>query len=237
MIGNTNSNNFQYNIPSYFEETNNQLTSYWSWSWTELINQLSISVSTYDECQSFLAKYSAEKYWWCPFNEYVSFVGQTKDKWFENQIQFLIDNKSSLYSPENLINHSRRSFLPDIDDNLTKILKFIWKGNRIKFEHSTKSARGLYHGVSKRRSQYIGVLKGKAKWQVLINEGKIKKYIGTYPTELEAAIAHDFYSIGINGLNAKTNFNYNEVQVASMIQCYFESNKIFDPSIFASHMR
>ena len=152
------------------------------------------------------------------------------------QMPIISENNLSLYVPEHIKNLNKRTSLPDIDNNLMKILKFIERGNHVNFEHSTKSARGLYHGLSKRRSQFIGVLKNGTKCQVLINEGKIKKYIGTYPSEIEAAIVHDFYSIGINGMSAKTNFNYNEIQVVNMIQSYFDSNKNFDPSIFASQM-
>ena len=32
-------------------------------------------------------------------------------------------------------------------------------------------------------------------WQVLINYGKFKKYIGTFSSEKQAAITYDFYSI------------------------------------------
>ena len=128
------------------------------------------------------------------------------------------------------------SSLPSIKDNLIKILYFINIGIFIYLNHSNKSARGLFNGVSWRRSRYIGVLRNRSKWQVLLNEGKVKKYIGTYPTEKEAAIVNDFYSIGINGLAAKTNFSYNSSQIAWMITSYFSNNMQFDPSIFASQI-
>ena len=126
----------------------------------------------------------------------------------------------------------RKNFLPNINRNLQRILMLSYNGKEVAFKHSIKSARGLFYGVSRRRSQYIGVLKNRGKWQVLINEGRIKKYIGTYLSEAEAAVVHDFYSIGINGLSAKTNFSYNHSQVMKMIEIYFSNNQTFDPSIY-----
>ena len=126
--------------------------------------------------------------------------------------------------------------MPSIDENLINLLKLAATGWEIKLHHKDKSGRGLFHGVSRRRSRYIGVLRNKDRWQVLLNEGRIKRYIGTYLTEIEAAIVNDFYSIGINGLLAKTNFSYNKDQVVSMIISYFENNNEFDPSIFVSRI-
>jgi hypothetical protein len=45
-----------------------------------------------------------------------------------------------------------------------------------------------------RRSQYIGVSKNGLNWQVLVNIGLNKHYIGTYEDEIEAAVAYDFYA-------------------------------------------
>ena len=115
----------------------------------------------------------------------------------------------------------RKTNLPDIDGNLIKMLILLNQGIDISFKHSSKSARGLHNGVSHRRSAYVGVLSNRGKWQVLLNEGSIKKYIGTYESEVEAAIVNDFYSIGINFLKAKTNFNYSSDLVMSMIESYF----------------
>ena len=141
--------------------------------------------------------------------------------------------KQDNYSPshycnflENLASHTIRSrkrkiSLPNIDGNLIKILSLLYHNIDISFKHSAKSARGLHKGVSFRRSAYVGVLRNRGKWQVLINEGSIKKYIGTYESEVEAAIVNDFYSIGINFLNAKTNFHYSKDIIVTMIESYF----------------
>ena len=149
---------------------------------------------------------------------------------------YQINNDASNSSLNDLspIKRTRKNRLPRIDENLLKILNLANYGREISFKQCHKSARGLFHGVSRRRSRYVGVLRNREKWQVLLNEGKIKKYIGTYPTEVEAAIVNDFYSIGINGLLAKTNFSYSHSQVVAMITSYFNNKCNFDPSIFAS---
>lgn len=126
----------------------------------------------------------------------------------------------------------RRSNLPEIDANLLKLLKLISLNKHIEFDHCNKSSRGLHNGVSSRRSRFIGVLKNGNRWQVLINVGRTKKYIGTFCNENEAAIVHDFYSMGINGRKGKTNFAYSQELVENMIKSYFENDRYFDANSF-----
>ena len=131
---------------------------------------------------------------------------------------------------------SQRSSLPSIDTNLQKILELADNKVQLSFFPARKSRRGLHNGVSERRSRFIGVLKNRLRWQTLINEGRSKRYIGTYKSELEAAVAHDFYSIGINGITAKTNFSYDTEQVVEMINSYYDWDKSFQPSLFANRI-
>ena len=144
-----------------------------------------------------------------------------------------ISSLSNLECKEEGVKERRRkNSLPNIDDNLLKILKVTQNNNNVVFISQNKSAKGLHNGVSDRRSHYIGVLRNRHRWQVLINEGKQKKYIGTYKTEEEAALVHDFYCIGINGINAKTNFAYTGVKVSQMIEDYYKYGKKFNPIHF-----
>ena len=115
-------------------------------------------------------------------------------------------------------------------------MKQISSNKILQFTHNEKSARGLHNGISSRRSQFIGVLRNANRWQVLINYRGIKKYIGTYVSEKEAAIIHDFYSIGINGIKGKTNFSYDNELIERMINSYFENDKHFDASKFISQL-
>ena len=83
-----------------------------------------------------------------------------------------------------------------------------------------------------RSSTYIGVSKNGDNWQVLINNGKFKKYVGTFVDEKQAAITYDFYAICLKLSKAKTNFTYSTGLISEMIQCYNYSTKTFDASNF-----
>mmetsp|Transcript_8770 Transcript_8770/g.9958 ORF Transcript_8770/g.9958 Transcript_8770/m.9958 type:complete len:169 (-) Transcript_8770:39-545(-) len=88
----------------------------------------------------------------------------------------------------------------------------------------------LIHGKPKlaprrnsvRRSRYIGVFKNGPNWQALIAIDKKKTYIGTYETELEAAMYFDLISILINGLTALTNFSYSKKDIMRLASTHYE---------------
>ena len=177
-------------------------------------------------------------YWFCDVQPCLAPYNHIEQTSYWYEIPSLKNDNTccSSFKKFNVVKRTRKNPLPHIEQNLRKLLMFANEGKELNFEHSEKSARGLYHGLSSRRSKFIGVLKNREQWQVLLNEGKVKKYIGTYATEIEAAIVNDFYSIGINGLTAKTNFSYTHNQVLEMICHFFENNNQFDPSTFASQM-
>lgn len=119
------------------------------------------------------------------------------------------DEKSTDAPSEFVKPKKRKNGLPDFTACFDKILDLANSGKNLEFKATVKSSRGLHNGTSKRRSQYIGVLRNGQRWQVLINVGKKKKYVGTFSDEKEAAVVHDFFCIGLNGVGAKTNFTYN----------------------------
>lgn len=145
------------------------------------------------------------------------------------------DSRSTKEAVDPVKQRRRKNNLPDIEKNLNRILHMSGK-QEIKFKATTKSSRGLHNGTSKRRSTFIGVLRNGLRWQVLINVGKKKKYIGTYGTEKEAAIVHDFYSIGLNLSQAKTNFSYDHQLVYDMVSSYLDKGHVFDPSAFSGRV-
>jgi hypothetical protein len=124
----------------------------------------------------------------------------------------------------------RKNPMPPLDTNLNLILEHYHKGEQVMFEKQDKTMRGLHNGTSDRRSKYIGVLKYKSFWQALINVGKLKRYIGTFDTENEAALAHDFYSIGLHYIEAKTNFSYQVVDLVPLINDYYKCDRQLNPS-------
>ena len=126
--------------------------------------------------------------------------------------------------------------MPQVEQNLTKILKEINDGNISMIYSSAKSDNEFRNNFSNRRSQYIGVSKNGQNWQVLINMGNCKKYIGTYETQKQAALAYDFYSIAIHFTKAKTNFDYNKDLLSQMAEEFLGSDKRFEPSKYVDRV-
>ena len=55
-----------------------------------------------------------------------------------------------------------------------------------------------------RGSRYRGVSMNGTKWQALLMVNKHKRYLGSYTTEEEAAVAYDMHSFLLHGLKVKT---------------------------------
>ena len=69
---------------------------------------------------------------------------------------------------------------------------------------------------NKRSSKYRGVSKNGNKWQVLFmnnKNNKNKTYVYSYTSEEVAARIYDILSIKKKGINARTNFTYNSLQI------------------------
>eukprot|EP00344_Euplotes_crassus_P010489 CAMPEP_0196996128 /NCGR_PEP_ID=MMETSP1380-20130617/2091_1 /TAXON_ID=5936 /ORGANISM="Euplotes crassus, Strain CT5" /LENGTH=160 /DNA_ID=CAMNT_0042412009 /DNA_START=172 /DNA_END=654 /DNA_ORIENTATION=+ len=150
---------------------------------------------------------------------------------------FSSPSEGSSISPSKIVRKKiTKNTLPDISQNLRMILQMISKDQQVSFRATAKSSRGLHNGTSTRRSQYIGLLGNRNRWQVLINVGSKKKYIGTFKCEKEAAVAHDLYSIGLNGMRGKTNFNYDSSTLQDMVMDYFTNEGSFNAYKFTSRV-
>lgn len=179
-------------------------------------------------------------YCWC--SDDVSSTTPQEDHTSHNSVKFQAatsndEDKSTKEHSEPLKQRKRKNNMPDVAENLNNLLEQISNNQQIHFKATTKSSRGLHNGTSKRRSQFIGVLRNGHRWQVLINVGKKKRYIGTYEDEQTAALVHDFFSIGINCLNAKTNFSYDQELVKDMIAEYLRNQELFDPTAFVQRIQ
>jgi len=84
--------------------------------------------------------------------------------------------------------------------------------------------------ISKTRSNFIGVTKNASHWQALISVWRRKTYIGTYKSELEAAVAFDFICILLHKLSAKTNFSYSKDDILDMLYNYDRNDQVLVPS-------
>ena len=64
-----------------------------------------------------------------------------------------------------------------------------------------------------RASKFRGVSRNGVQWQVQLGNTLSKRYIGSAPTEEEAARLYDRKAILTNGLKAKTNYAYTKRQI------------------------
>lgn len=135
-----------------------------------------------------------------------------------------------------LTKRKRKNALPDISTNIQILYELAQKNLNLSITSGRKGNRGLHKGLSKRRSKCIGVSKNPHTWQALINVGKKKKYIGTYNSEKEAAIAYDFFWLGLNGSEAVTNYSYDSELLIDMISDY-RSNPYIQPIRYADRVQ
>ena len=103
-------------------------------------------------------------------------------------------------------------------NNEQKIIKY----NKIvfinKFLIKEKRNKKLKDLKNKRSSKYRGVSKNGIGWQVLMMFNKNKSYVGTFYSEKLAARIYDIVSIKRIGINAKTNFLYNNKQISRILE-------------------
>jgi len=69
-----------------------------------------------------------------------------------------------------------------------------------------------------RGSKFRGISKNGNSWQILVMINRQKKYLGTLPSEEQAARFYDRVSIQYQGLKAKTNFAYTAAQVDQILK-------------------
>lgn len=131
----------------------------------------------------------------------------------------------------------RRNAVVEVERAIEKVRELI-DDEVITTIHGRAKLKTLPTGGNRdRSSRFIGVSKNGENWQVLINCGKYKKYIGTFQREAEAAIAYDFFSICLHTFKAKTNFTYTAETVLTMLGYYDKETKIFNSAGFSALMK
>ena len=130
----------------------------------------------------------------------------------QNYINYL--NILNRKKKNNNLNYNNKEFMNN--EKLVKkynknvyINKFLLKGKKKKNKKDIEK---------KRSSKYRGVSKNGIGWQVLMKFKKNKTYIGTYYSEELAARIYDIVSIKRMGINAKTNFLYNNEQISRILE-------------------
>ena len=148
------------------------------------------------------------------------------------------DSFDSLINERNNKLRTRRRKNPvlDVSKCVLKIQEWIFREPFRYITGRVKPRSSKLDEENNRSSTFIGVSKNGDNWQVLINNGKFKKYIGTYSNEKIAAITYDFYAICLKLSKAKTNFSYSSELITEMIQCYNFNTKKFDASSFVNRL-
>ena len=165
-------------------------------------------------------------YWWWP--------SDVQRLYFESPVCLTsdLDQNSIILPLTTFVNRTekcikmrkRRSSVIDIDQKVQDV--YLWiKDKSLTFIQGYAQNRTLHDTPKGRGSLYVGVSKNGSNWQVLINQGNQKKYIGTFSCEKEAAINYDFYSICLHMSKAKTNFTYNSDLILELMKCYNRRSK------------
>jgi hypothetical protein len=80
-----------------------------------------------------------------------------------------------------------------------------------------KYNQSINNNKKSRRSRFRGVSKNGNHWQVLIMVKKVKKYLGSYSNEEEAARIYDKVALKYHGIKAKTNYNYSKEEIEKIV--------------------
>ena len=138
-------------------------------------------------------------------------------------------NKEFVYKKLNYFNinkfikkkelYSNNKGLLNNEKKIIKYNKTVYINKFLIKEKRTKRSKDL---KNKRSSKYRGVSKNGNGWQVLIMFNKNQSYIGTFYSEKLAARIYDIASIKRIGINAKTNFLYNNKQISRILETYID---------------
>ncbi|CAI2385593.1 unnamed protein product [Moneuplotes crassus] len=118
----------------------------------------------------------------------------------------------------------------NIRARLVRMRNRILKDPTCQFEASSKKLRGTDDMSLGRRSRYIGISRNNSNWQALINVKNVKKYIGTFDDEIEAAKTYDIFAIATRREKALLNFSYTAQEMLSAIDHFLEHRTINTPS-------
>ena len=175
-----------------------------------------------------------EKFWWWIQKQenddlHIQAKIELETKLLQSQISTVLFNS---YPEKQIKNRKRRNLAINLDEYILNVYSLIQKKSFKFFQGYSKRGSSVHPSPKARSSVFIGVSKNGDNWQVLINCGKSKKYVGTFTSEKEAAIMYDFYAICLHLSKAKTNFTYDAALISEMIDSYLSNSKKFVPSLF-----
>ncbi|CAI2373568.1 unnamed protein product [Moneuplotes crassus] len=143
------------------------------------------------------------------------------------EIESRIEDRNEMKSTKpTLEKRKRKTDEVDIRQSLLKLRTRLLNNSISGFSASSKKARSVTKKNLRRRSKYIGVSKNNSNWQALVNVDQVKRYIGTFTNELEAARTYDLYSVAIREEEASLNFSYTSQQMLEQVDHYLQHNRI-----------
>jgi len=145
----------------------------------------------------------------------------TKDKYKssnENKNKEILEKKINYFSSNEKKEINLNFNNIELFNNEMKIIKNNKTVYMNKFLIKEKKNKLFKDIKYKRRSKYRGVSKNGIGWQVLMKFKSKKSYIGTYYSEELAARIYDVLSIKRMGINAKTNFLYDNEKILKILK-------------------
>ena len=175
--------------------------------------------------------------WWIDGDTVPTYISPNKPSTQAYQIvdRNRFEDLSALTTKE-IKKRKRRNSVLDINRCIENLSKLLNNGLLNNVVGKVKIRPPQFETPKGRSSNYIGVSKNGENWQVLINCGKFKKYIGTFVSEKHAAITYDFYSICLHQSKAKTNFTYDYQLITEMVESYNSKLNSFDASRFVDRV-
>ena len=180
-----------------------------------------------------------EKYWWwLDGMENINFLHSANNFTMkQSPVQDWLGSCSTTWdSKKEIKTRKRRNTVIEVERRIPQIYNWMRNGSLQYIFGRSKQKSPSIEITKGRSSSSIGVSKNGENWQVLINWGKYKKYIGTFSSEKQAAITYDFYAICLHLSKAKTNFSYDQELITEMIASYNSKSKSFDASRFIDRL-
>ena len=145
----------------------------------------------------------------------------------------LFNNSSTIRNPstklkyfnieKDIIKKSKLDFGTNNEIKVLKNKKMVYINTDLLNSYSTsrciKKSKNINFVIrNKTSSKYRGVSRNGSNWQVLIMINNKKYYLGNYPSEDLAARIYDIHAIKMRGIEARTNFPYNNTQLKNIFE-------------------
>lgn len=150
-------------------------------------------------------------------NNYQNFEKNCEKKNYDKKKILFANNETNIEYNLTIQNKNINLSNKELLNNTKKILRY----NKIVYVNKfliKEKKNKKNNGKNKRSSKYRGVSKNGLGWQVLMMLNNNNSYIGTYYSEDIAARIYDILQIKKNGINAKTNFIYNNEQIVKILE-------------------